>query len=435
MDLADFLILLEEKHALFKIEKKISTNLEIARVTRFLSKKRNKAFLFKNIKESKYPIVTNLFGAKTRISMAIGTKRWSEIYEIGKRLLKTPPKDTIRKHDPDNFTILSKEQIDLTLLGNLVQWDKEQNPYISMANVITKDPKANALNSGIYRIEVEKPRSLWLYFYKGSDISKHINHSIYKNSRLLCSIAIGTPTLFNILSALKMPKYISEIDAYFLIKERPLKTISFKSYPPAPYTSKFIIFGEIIKSNRYRSAYFGNFKGIYNKFSSDTIIKPHYLLISKDALYPASVISTPPSETSLIFKTVEKLFLPLWQRQMPEIRDVFIPEETGFNQLAIVSLKEDVYDLNAKDIFYNLRGLDPPFTQNLICLVNSKIDNKTPNKILRLISGCESKDIFPLETPCGIGLDLRENNKEKLDIKKDKEIAQDIIKRLGINIR
>ncbi len=427
MDLSTFLSILKKNDDLLLIEKNISTNLEIARITRFLSKRTNKAFLFKNIKGSKYPIATNIFGSKKRIITVLGVKKWEEISKKGEKLLSSSvsiPTLEVAESIKD-FTILEGSKIKLSHIGALVQWDNDQNPYISMANIITEDHETKKINSGIYRIEIEPSGSLWLYFYKGSDIYKHIN----KKTPLLCSIAIGTPCLFNLLSALKMPKGISELDAYYLIKNNPLKIISFKSYPPAPYLSQFIIFGQIIKTKSYRCAYFGNFKGIYDKYYSNTIIEPHYLFIAKEAINLASIIDTPPCETSLIFKVAEKLFLPLWQKQIPEIKEVIIPEETGFNQLAIICL-EETSNIKANEILRTLRNLDPPFTQNMICLINEEIYNKNSGEILRLISNCNLDEIFPLETPYGIGLDLRKYNLKRLDLKTDEKIGYDLVKKI-----
>ncbi len=432
MDLYKFLSILKVQDDLLTIKDKISTNLEIACVTRYLFKTLNKALLFKGIRESNYPVLTNVFGSKDRIASLFGLNKWDELYSIGKRLL-TPQKASFNIKDyRKRFKILTEKEIDLTTLPNLIQWDKDQNPYISMATTITVDPKDNAINSGIYRIEIASSNLLWLYSYKDSDIAKHIKNATQMDSSLLCSIAIGAPPLFSLISALKMPKRLSEFDVYISLKNDPLQVISFKNYPVVPYTSMFIIFGKIIKTDKIHRAQFGNFTGNYNEFYTDILILPQYLFIAQEPLYQASIVSLPPSETSLMFKTSERLFLPVWKRQLPEIQDILIPEYSGFNQIAIIWLKKSISS-KAKDILDSLKSLDPPFTQRLICLVDDNCEIEDIEDIIKTLSRYIN-NILPLETPGSIGLDLRRESKKLLDIKEDEELAKRIIYRLGIHL-
>src|SRR5215218_5848041 len=73
-DLRSFLQTLRKENEIVEITAEVDPYLEIAEIHRRVIDQQGKALLFKNVKGSKYPVVTNLFGTAKRIELAFGKK-------------------------------------------------------------------------------------------------------------------------------------------------------------------------------------------------------------------------------------------------------------------------------------------------------------------------------------------------------------------------
>src|SRR5918912_3162193 len=92
-NLRSFLSLLARERDLVTVEAEVDPYLELAEVHRRVIARGGPALLFKRVRGSRYPVVTNLFGTPRRIELAFGPKPESlvrEAVQIAEALL--PPK-------------------------------------------------------------------------------------------------------------------------------------------------------------------------------------------------------------------------------------------------------------------------------------------------------------------------------------------------------
>src|SRR5439155_9028858 len=73
-NLRSFLDLLRRENDLLTIDAEVDPYLEIAEIHRRVIDRGGPALLFKRVKGSSYPVVTNLFGTPKRIELAFGSK-------------------------------------------------------------------------------------------------------------------------------------------------------------------------------------------------------------------------------------------------------------------------------------------------------------------------------------------------------------------------
>ena len=73
-DLRDFIAALRREDEIIEIDAEVNPYLEIAEIHRRVIEQQGKALLFRNVKNSKFPVVTNLFGTNRRIDLAFGKR-------------------------------------------------------------------------------------------------------------------------------------------------------------------------------------------------------------------------------------------------------------------------------------------------------------------------------------------------------------------------
>ncbi len=73
-DLRSFLQTLRAENEIVEISAEVDPYLEIAEIHRRVIDEQGKALLFTNVKNSRFPVVTNLFGTVRRIELAFGKK-------------------------------------------------------------------------------------------------------------------------------------------------------------------------------------------------------------------------------------------------------------------------------------------------------------------------------------------------------------------------
>src|SRR5215217_8559515 len=72
--LRSFIEILRRENELTEVSVEVDPYLEIAEIHRRVIESQGKALLFTNVKGSRFPVVTNLFGTVKRIELAFGKK-------------------------------------------------------------------------------------------------------------------------------------------------------------------------------------------------------------------------------------------------------------------------------------------------------------------------------------------------------------------------
>ena len=100
---------------------------------------------------------------------------------------------------------------------------------------------------------------------------------------------------------------------------------------------------------------FGDHTGYYNEqdwfpvFEIDTITHRH------DAIYHSTYTGKPPDEPAVLGVALNEVFVPILQKQFPEIVDFYLPPEGCSYRMAIVSIRK-TYAGHAKRVMFGIWG-------------------------------------------------------------------------------
>ena len=374
-DLRDFIKLLENEGELIRIHSEVDPYLEVTEISDRTLRQGGPALLFENLKGSNIPLLANLFGNTRRIALAMGQEDIDGLRDVGKLLafLKepTPPsgwKDlwqslpsyksvlniapNVKKSAPCQEIVLEGNGVDLTQLPIQTCWPGDVAPLITWPLVITKGPEKERQNLGIYRMQLLGPNRLimrWLS-HRGGALDFREWQEAHPGEAFPVSIAIGADPATILATVTPIPDTFSEYAFAGLLrgsKTDVVKSISNDLQVPA--SAEFVLEGVIEAGDLANEGPYGDHTGYYNEVEKFPVVTVHRITHRKDPIYHSTYTGRPPDEPAMLGAALNEVFVPLLQKQFPEITDFYLPPEGCSYRLAIVSMKKQ-YPGHAKRV-------------------------------------------------------------------------------------
>ncbi len=359
-----------ELHA---ISAQVDPYLEIAEITDRVVKAGGPALLFTKVKGSRFPVLTNQFGSQRRMAMAFDAKHLDEIAARLRKMLDiTPPGSSLGAklsalkqfapltnaipkvlRDAPCQEVVIKEP-DLTKLPVLTTWPMDGGPFITLPLVITKDPRTNRPNVGMYRMQVYNANETGMHWQRHKQGRAH---AAAWGDKTPVAVAIGSDPAITYAATAPLPPVLDEFAFAGLLRGKPVELVQAKTVDlRVPASAEFVLEGYVDNTDLRTEGPFGDHTGVYSL--ADLYPTFHVTCIThrRDPIYAATVVGKPPMEDAWIGKATERLFLPLLQMVLPEVVDMNLPVEGGFHNLAIVSIKKQ-YPGHAKKVMNALWGL------------------------------------------------------------------------------
>ena len=347
--------------------------LEIAEITDRIVKAGGPALFFRNVRGSRFPVLTNQFGSQRRMAMAFDAAKLDEAGERLRALLDlTPPGASLGAkfgaikrlaplanafpkivRDARSQDVVVRDP-DLTKLPVLTTWPLDGGPFITLPLVITKDPRSNRPNVGMYRMQVYNARETGMHWQRHKQGRAHADAW---GDRVPVAVAIGSDPALTYAATAPLPPMLDEFAFAGLLRGKPVELVQAKTVDlRVPASAEFVLEGYVDNTDLRTEGPFGDHTGVYSL--ADTYPTFHVTCVThrRDPIYAATVVGKPPMEDAWLGKATERIFLPLLQMVLPEVTDMNLPVEGGFHNLAIVSIRKK-YPGHAKKVMNALWGL------------------------------------------------------------------------------
>ena len=426
-DLREFIKLLEARGQLQRINHPVSAHLEITEITDRISKSpqvNNKALLFENVTGSDIPVLINTFGSLQRMAWALGV---NELEELNSNLAKI-----IDPRLPDGFRqmigrgqelldvlrsigmgpkkvrraavqeIIETENPSLESLPILHCWPEDAAPFITLPQVITRDPQTNTRNVGMYRLQVVDQKTLLLHWqrHKGGAEHARVAKAIHEEKIPAAVVLGGDPASMWCASAPLPP----DIDEYLLagyLRGSPVEFIDCISQPlEVPANAEIVIEGYFNPNEHLPEGPFGDHTGYYTPVEPFPVFHVTAITHRSDPIYPTTIVGIPPMEDVFMGKATERLFLPLIRLFLPEIIDVNMPAEGVFHNLVLVSMKKR-FPGHARKVISGLWGLGLLSLSKAIVVMDDWVDVQNLSQAAWQALGNVdwSKDVIHIDGP------------------------------------
>jgi UbiD family decarboxylase len=359
-NLRSFIQLLRQEREITEIPAAVDPYLEIAEIHRRVIEAEGPALLFRNVKGSAFPVVTNLFGTRRRIDFAFGTKP----LELVKRAVRAaedllPPKleklweyrdlalsaSKFGTRSARNAPVLESGQstVDLEKLPLLQLWHEDGGHFVTLPLVYTESPTSGKPNLGMYRMQRYDATSTGMHWQIGKGGGFHYFEAEQRDAALPVTVFLGGPPAMILSAIAPLPEGVPELMLASLLAGGKLSTVG---NPLGPERHKlvaeaeFAICGHVAPSERKVEGPFGDHYGYYSLAHEYPIFRADAVFHRKDAIYPATVVGKPRQEDFFIGDYLQELLSPLFPMVMPAVRDLWSYGETGFHSLAAAVVRE-----------------------------------------------------------------------------------------------
>ncbi len=374
-DLRDFIKYLESKGDLKRISYPVDPVLEMTEIADRVLRADGPALLFENPKGYQIPVLANLFGSTRRVAAAMGCEDISQLREVGRLLafLKEPEppaglKDAWQKapifkqvlnmnakvvSKPEcQQHIIEKEDIDLAQIPVQTCWPGDAAPLITWGLVVTRGPNQKRQNLGIYRQQViakNKVIMRWLS-HRGGALDLKAWQEKYPGEPFPISVALGADPATILGAVTPVPDSLSEYAFAGLLRgEKTRVADCLINDLQVPASAEFVLEGFIYPDEFADEGPYGDHTGYYNEVESFPVFTIEKITHQKNPIYHSTYTGRPPDEPAILGVALNEVFIPLLQKQFPEIVDFYLPPEGCSYRLAVVTMKKQ-YPGHAKRI-------------------------------------------------------------------------------------
>ncbi len=374
-DLRDFIAQLESIGELKRITTEVDPNLEMTEICDRVLRAGGPALLFENPKGFDSPVLGNLFGTPERVAMGMGEDSVVALREVGKLLASlkepSPPKGLkdaiqaipkfkkvldmapkmIKKAACQEF-VIEGDDVDLSKLPIQTCWPGDVAPLITWGLVITKGTRKQRQNLGIYRQQViGKNRVImrWLS-HRGGALDFRDWQQTNAGEPFPITVALGADPATILGAVTPVPDTLSEYAFAGLLRgsrTEVTKCIGLDLQVPA--SAEYVLEGYLYPDDMADEGPYGDHTGYYNEVERFPVFTIERITHRKDPIYHSTYTGRPPDEPAMLGVALNEVFVPILQKQFPEITDFYLPPEGCSYRMAVVSMKKQ-YPGHAKRV-------------------------------------------------------------------------------------
>ncbi|HEX5512807.1 MAG TPA: 4-hydroxy-3-polyprenylbenzoate decarboxylase [Gammaproteobacteria bacterium] len=379
-DLRDFIAKLEQQHELKRVRHPVDPRLEMTEICDRVLRSGGPALLFEHPTGHDMPVLANLFGTPQRVALGMGADSVDELRDIGrllaylkepeppkglrdawrntlpvfKKVLDMAPKVVSRA--PCQQHVLEGDEVDLGKLPIQTCWPGDAGPLITWALVVTRGPHKDRQNLGIYRQQViGKNRVImrWLS-HRGGALDFRDWQLAHPGEPFPVAVALGADPATILGAVTPVPDTLSEYAFAGLLRGAKTELVKcIGSDLQVPASAEIVLEGHIHPDDMAPEGPFGDHTGYYNEVESFPVFTIDRITHRDNPIYHSTYTGRPPDEPAVLGVALNEVFVPILQKQFPEIVDFYLPPEGCSYRLAVVTMKKQ-YPGHAKRVMFGV---------------------------------------------------------------------------------
>ncbi len=371
-DLRDFITQLEQMGELKRVSTPVSPHLEMTEICDRVLRQGGPAILFENPTGFDTPVLGNLFGTVRRVALGMGqdvateAEALAKLRDVGKVLsvLKEPEppkgfKDAWEKlpllkqvltmspklvsSAPCQDVVIEGKDVDITRLPIQHCWPGDVAPLITWGLTVTRGPNKTRQNLGIYRQQVLGPNKVimrWLA-HRGGALDFRDHQLANPGQPFPVAVVLGCDPATILGAVTPVPDTLSEYQFAGLLRGKKTELVRcLGSTLQVPASAEIVLEGVLNPGETALEGPYGDHTGYYNEQAEFPVLTIERITMRKNPIYHSTYTGKPPDEPAMLGVALNEVFVPLLQKQFPEITDFYLPPEGCSYRLAVVSIRK-----------------------------------------------------------------------------------------------
>ena len=411
-DLRSFVRQLEAAGELVRIPHEVETELEIAAIADRVSRagpEANKALLFENAAGHRFPVLINAQGSLRRMLMTCGVQERDELealvgdflaqiekprvtwkdklgaLKLLPRLAKLFPRH--RSSGPCQEVVHEGDDVDLNELPVLLTWPGDAGPTVTLPLVFTKDPETGARNCGMYRLQRYDRNTLGFHVHTHHTAAEHLRKAkALGREALEVAVVVGASPATVFSAVAPLPPGVDELLFAAFLQGCPVDLVPCRTVGlEVPAVGEFVIEGYVPVDEKRTEGPFGDHTGFYSLADEYGVLHVTAITHRKDAVWHTTVVGPPPQEDCWMGAAIERLFLPLQRKILPETIDMRLPFAGVFHNLMLLKIKKE-YPGQGRKAAHSVWGMGQAmFTKAVVVFDEEAPDLQDDEGLLRLL--------------------------------------------------
>jgi len=400
-DLREFITRLEREGELKRIAAPVDVDLEITEITDRVSKGGGPALYFERPRSARdgrsyaIPLLINTLGSKKRLELALEVNSIEDVARRIEGLLEMkPPEGLIEKvrllpklaelgsffpktvKDGPVKEVAERDNLSLAQFPIMKCWPQDAGRFITFPMVITRSPRTGRRNVGCYRMQVYDERTTAMHWQVHKGGAEHFRwlERQSKGKRMDVAAALGSDPATMLSAILPLPEDLDEFLFAGFLRQEPVELVKCETVDlEVPAQAEIVLEGYVDLDDIRTEGPFGDHTGYYSL--EDKFPAFHLTAITRrrNPIYVSTIVGPPPMEDYWMGYAVERIFLPLMRKQMPEVVDMHMPAEGIFHNLMIVAIRKS-YPGHARKVMNAIWGLPGAMFTKCIVVVDHDVD-------------------------------------------------------------
>jgi 4-hydroxybenzoate decarboxylase len=345
------------------VEREVSGQFELAAVTQRSQRESDAPLLFRRVAGSRYPVMTNIFGSRPRLTKMLGgntsfCKRWMEI-------MATPVVPPVDVAEPNDL-----EEIRLSDLPPVTYFELDAGPYLTAGVYLANEPDTKVPNLSFHRAQIISDTELRIRLGGPHDLTRYQAKAEARGEALDVAIMLGPPPELVLAAAAPIAYDESELEVAGRLAGRPLPMRRCRTVPlSVPAETEIVIEGRILPNVRRPEGPFGEFLGTYVPVGDNHVLEVSAVIARRDAIYHALVCGSPEDLRLLELSVATRVYQALLAAKQRGIIDVAcVP-----NVLSTVVQIEQLYEGHARQVMLTAMGANHDFNKSVL-VVDDDVD-------------------------------------------------------------
>lgn len=301
------------------VEREVDPRFELSAVTVRSQAESDQPVLFRRVRGSTLPVVTNLYGSRPRLAEMIGARGVS-FCERWQQLANQPsPQNSVMPVSDGGADL---QEARLSDLPHITYFEKDAGPYLTSGVFLARDPDTGVPNLSFHRAMMVSDTELRVRLGRTHDLTDYHSRAQARGEALECAILIGAPPEYILAAAAPLAPWESEVEMAAKLAGQAIATRRCVHIGlEVPAECEIVIEGRILPNVMRPEAPFGEFQGYYVETMQSHVFEVLGVTVRHGAMFHALVCGSPEDLRLLEVAIATQIYRALTVR-LPGILDV-----------------------------------------------------------------------------------------------------------------